>query len=151
MSNANSVPAVTLPPVLFTSTIPESVRAGGRGAGENPFQQFMVDMPAPAMKGKGKDAQMQFAHFFVPADPVSDTITDPKEREKAEKAGTSKLVSRFTSISRRIRKTRSDTHDYTFRKARDPSNPTNGKWGIIVYRIAPGTDKGGPRKAATAS
>jgi hypothetical protein len=107
-------------------------------------------MPAPA-PGKGKGAPMQFAWFFVPADKPADTITDPAEREKAIKANANKLVNRFTSLSRRIRKDNSATHDYTFRKMRDPANPESGDFGIVVYRIQPGTDKGGPPKPGAAA
>jgi hypothetical protein len=103
----------------------------------------MIDMPAPA-PGKGKGAPMQFASFFV-ATEVPDTITDPEERSKAAKDGTAKLVNRFTSVSRRIRKNLGATHDYTFRKAQDPDG--SGAWGVVVYRIVPGAVKG-PTKAS---
>lgn len=144
---------LALPKLGFTSTIPDSQRGKGRTGGENIYQKFMTDMPAPAKdpKNKAKDAPLQYSWFFVPSE-VAATITDPAEREKAAKDGTKKLVNRFTSVSRRIRKAHADTHDFTFRKARDPEVADDkGDWGIIVYRIQPGTDKGGPpAKAASA-
>lgn len=151
MENATGI---QLPTLSYTTTIPDSGRGRGKAGGENVYQKFMTDMPAPApaKDGKGKpikDAPLQFSQFFVPAE-VPATITDATERDKAAKDNTKKLVNRFTSISRRIRKTNSATHDYTFRKARDPNAAagTEGDWGIIVYRIEPGTDKGGPPKKA---
>lgn len=135
---------IQLPKIRYTTAIPDSARGRGRpGQGENPYQKLMIDMPAPA-PGKGKGAPMQFASFFV-ATEVSDTITDPDERAKAAKDGTAKLVNRFTSVSRRIRKNLGATHDYTFRKAQDPDG--SGAWGVVVYRIVPGAVKG-PAKAS---
>lgn len=134
---------ITLPTLQTTTALPEIARVGGRSAGTNVYQQFMMDMPAPA-NGKGKGAPMQYAWFFVPSE-VPDTITDEAEREKAAKANTSKLVNRFTSLSRRIRKNNSETHDFTFRKMKNDE----GQWGLAVYRVPPGMDKGGPQKAAS--
>lgn len=149
-----AAPSPSLPKINFTTSIPDSQRGRGKvGGGENVYQKIMIDMPAPSLqkdpKGKPiKDAQMQYAWFFVPAE-VPDTITDPAERDKAAKDGCGKLVNRFTSISRRIRKANNETHDFTFRKSRDPEVADDkGEWGIVVYRIQPGTDKGGPQKAA---
>ena len=141
-----------LPKITFVTAIPDSGRGRGRQGGENIYQKLMLEMPAPA-KGKGKDAPMQFASFFVAAE-VPATVTDPAERDKAAKDMCSKLVNRFTSVGRRIRKDNAD-YDFTFRKMRDPvteaTAPNTGAWGITVYRIQPGTDKGGPaRKAAAA-
>lgn len=147
MSNVQTAAGIQLPKINFTSHIPDSARGKGK-SGENVYQKFMVDMPAPT-PGKGKGAPMQFAWFFVPAD-VPDTITDPAERDKAAKDFCTKLINRFTSVARRIRKDHGETHDFTFRKARDPeAEDGTGQWGIVVYRIQPGTEKGGPvRKAA---
>jgi len=157
MTNGNGqATGITLPKIIFTTSIPNVTRGRGGGGGENPYKKFMIEMPAPAQpkdaKGKPvKDAPLQFAQFFVPSE-VPDTITDPAEREKAAKANTPKLVNRFTSISRMIRKTMGETHDYAFRKARDPSVADDkGTWGILVYRIQPGTDKGGPGKKAAST
>lgn len=146
-----STNGITLPKISFTTSIPDSGRGKGKANAETGlYQKLMTDMPAPA-KGKGKDAEMQFSQFFVPS-VVADTITDATERDKAASDNAKKLVNRFTAISRRIRKDNGATHDYTFRKARDPNaeKGVEGSWGIIVYRIQPGTDKGGPpaRKAA---
>lgn len=148
---------ITLPKIMFTTSIPDSGRGKGRANGETSiYQKLMIDMPAPAVakdaKGKPiKDGEIQFSQFFVPAE-VPATITDPAERDKEASVNTKRLVNRFTAVSRRIRKDHGETHDFTFRKARDPNaeNGTQGDWGIIVYRIQPGTDKGGPpaRKAA---
>jgi len=138
---------ISLPTVKFTTTIPDAARGKGRAGGESVFQKLMFDMPGPA-PGKGKNAPTQFAWFFVPAE-VPDTITAPEEREKAAKDQCSKLINRFTSIGRRIRKANPETHDYTFRKARDPeAGDGTGDWGVVVYRIAPGSEKGIIRKAA---
>jgi hypothetical protein len=135
-----------MPEIQFTNKIPDSTRAGGRHGGTNAYQQFMIDMPAPA-RGRGKNAETEYAWFFVPAE-ISDTISDEDERAKAQKANTQKLVNRFTSVSRRIRKHHGETHDYTFRKARDPNGGEDGAWGIVVYRIEPGLSKGGPGSAS---
>jgi hypothetical protein len=139
-----------LPQIKFVSSIPDSARGKGRpGGGENPYQALMISMPAPA-PGKGKNAPMQFASFFV-ATEVPETITDPAEREKAAKDGCAKLVNRFTSVARRVRKNHPD-HDFTFRKSRDPeAEDGTGAWGIVVYRIEPGTTKGGPPRKAPAT
>jgi hypothetical protein len=141
-----------LPKITFVTSIPDSGRGRGRQSGENIYQKLMLEMPPPA-KGKGKDAALQYASFFVPAE-VPATVTDPAERDKAAKDMCSKLVNRFTSVSRRIRKDHPD-FDFTFRKMRDPMVEATavgtGAWGITVYRIPPGMDKGGPvRKAAAA-
>ena len=130
----NGSTGIVLPKIIFTTSIPETLRGKGKGGAENPYKRFMIDMPAPAA-GKGKNAPMQYAQFFVPS-AVPDTITDPAEREKAAKDGTAKLINRFTSIGRHIKKS-SPEHEFTFRKARDPNDPTNGQWGILVYRIQP--------------
>lgn len=129
-----------LPKIQYTTAIPDSARGGGRvaGAGENLYKKLMTEMPAPAKSGKAKDAPMQFAWFFVAADKPADTITDPKEREKEIKANQQKLVNRFTSIGRRIRKEHADTHDFTYRKMTDPAAPDGtGEPGLVVYRIEP--------------
>lgn len=159
MTNVQSAEGITaaLPQIRYTTQIPDSARGKGRpGAGTNIYQQLMIEMPAPAppkdAKGRPiKDAPVQFASFFVPAE-VPATITDPAEREKAAKDQCAKLVNRFTSVSRRVRKNHGETHDFTFRKSRDPDATDGaGAWGIIVYRIEPGTVKAGPpKKAATA-
>ncbi len=148
---------ISLPAINYTTSIPDSGRGKGRAGGENVYQKYMQDMPAPgpALDSKGKPVKgspTQFAWFFVPAE-VPETVTDPAERDKAAKDGCRKLVNRFTSVSRRIRKANSETHDYTFRQARDPNAPegTQGNWGIIVYRIEPGSDKGGPPKKGQAA
>ena len=126
---------ITLPSISYATTIPDSARAGGRSSEPSPWMAFMKDMPAPA-PGKGKNAPVQFSWFFVPAD-VPETITDPAEREKAAKANTSKLINRYTSIARRLRKAHPDTHDFTFRKVRDPNAADGtGDWGVQVFRIA---------------
>ena len=128
-----------LPAVKFTTEIPETTRGRGRGGEPSPYQQYMTDMPAPALKGKGKDAQTQFAWFFVPAE-VPATITDPAEIEKAAKDGARKLINRFTSMARRVKKLNPTTHEFTFRKARNPEvQDGTGAWGIVVYRVVPGT------------
>ena len=136
---------IELPTIAYTTAIPDSAKAGGKRGQPSPYLQFMRDMPAPALNGKGKDAKMQYAWFFVPADEPADTITDPDERTKAIKANANKLVNRFTSLARRIRKDSAATHDFTFRKMNDPNvTDGSGPWGLVVYRIPPGTDKGGP-------
>jgi hypothetical protein len=136
MSNGNGATGITLPKLLFTTSIPETLRGRGKGGAENPYKKFMLEMPAPA-KGKGKDAPVSYAQFFVPS-VVKETITDPAEREKAAKDGCAKLINRFTSIGRHIKKANA-AYEFTYRKARDPSDPENGEWGILVYRIAPRT------------
>ena len=136
-TNGGAGAGIQLPKIKFVSQIPDSARGRGRvGGGENVYQKLMIDMPAPA-PGKGKGAPVQYASFFVPTE-VPDTITDPDERTKAAKDSTGKLVNRFTSVSRRIRKAHGATHDYTFRKTQDPET---GEWGVMVYRIEPGAPK----------
>jgi hypothetical protein len=145
----NGGAAQALPKLRYTTQIPETTRGRGRpGGGENVYQKLMIDMPAPA-KGKGKDAPTQFASFFVPVE-IPATITDAAEREKTAKDKCNKLVNRFTAVSRRIRKTLSETHAYTFRKARDPDVADGaGAWGVMVYRIDPSmVETRAPRKAA---
>lgn len=140
---------VELPTINYTTQIPDSAKVGGRIGGENVFQRFMLDMPAP-QPAKGKNPA-QYAWFFVPAE-VADTITDEGERDKAAKTNTQKLVNKFTSIARRIRKANSETHDYTFRKVRDPNVADDkGTWGLVVYRIIPGMPKPGPGSKAAAA
>lgn len=147
------VQSVSSPKIRFTTQIPESARGRGRPAGaENVIQNAMVNMPAPSPgkdpKGRPiKDAPIQYASFWVPAE-VSDTITDPAEREKAAKDACAKLVNRFTSMSRRVRKGHGEDYDFTFRKSRDPDMPENGTWGVTVYRIEPGSIKRGPQRKA---
>lgn len=118
------------PEIKITNTVPEPATRGGRHGGENPYQAFMFGMPAPTKATKNKPAEISW--FFVPAE-VSDTITDADERTKAQKANTQKLVNRFTSIARRIRKKNGETHDYQFRKLLSD----DGQWGIVVYRVEP--------------
>jgi hypothetical protein len=152
---SNGGVSAALPQIRYVSQIPDSARGKGRvGGGENVYQKVMIDMPAPAApkdaKGRPiKDAPVQFASFFVPCE-IPATITDPAEREKAAKDQCAKLANRFTSMSRRIRKNHGDGYDFTFRKARDPDATDGaGAWGIVVYRIEPGTVKAGPpRKVA---
>lgn len=136
MTNGNGATGITLPKLIYTTSIPETLRGRGKGGAENPYKKFMLEMPAPA-KGKGKDAPVSYAQFFVPST-VPDTVTDPAERDKAAKDGCAKLINRFTSIGRHIKKS-SPTHEFTYRKARDPSDPEHGQWGILVYRIVPRT------------
>jgi hypothetical protein len=130
---------IEFPAIKYATEIPETTRGRGKAGEVSPYQQYMIDMPAPALKGKGKDAQTQFAWFFVPAE-VPKTITDVVEYEKASKDGARKLINRFTSMSRRIKKLHPTTHEFTFRKARNPEAADDtGNWGIVVYRVVPGT------------
>jgi hypothetical protein len=119
------------PEIKTTTTVPEPATRGGRHGGENPYQKFMMDMPEPTKATKNKPSEISW--FFVPAE-ISETVTDPDERVKAQKTNTQKLVNRFTSIARRIRKKNGDTHDFAFRKQ---LNEETGEWGIVVYRIEP--------------
>lgn len=138
---------IKVPQIKYTTAIPDKGRGKGRTGSESIYRQIMVDMPAPA-PGKGKGAAVQYAWFFVAAE-VPPTITDPAEREAAAKDEASKLVNKFTQVSRRIRKTQGATHDYTFRKVRDPEAPEGtGDWGLVVYRIEPGAAKAGPQRKA---
>jgi hypothetical protein len=145
MSDAQGI---RLPTIRTTTVVPDKGRGRGRQGEASIYQQLMVNMPAPA-PGKGKNASPQYSYFFVPAE-VPPTITDPAERDKAAKDGCAKLVNRFTQMSRRIRKTNGETHDYTFRKARDPDGPADdtAEWGVVVYRIEPGQAKSLIRRAA---
>jgi hypothetical protein len=151
--DTNNGTGLQLPKIRLTSVIPDSGKGKGRVGGENIYQKLMIEMPAPAQARDSKnkvikDSPLQFASFFVSSE-VPATITDPAEREKAAKDGCAKLINRFTSMSRRIRKDKGETHDYTFRKARDPDvADEKGQWGIIVYRIEPG--KRTPAVAPTA-
>jgi len=136
-----------MPEIQFTTTLPQSKRGGGRLSSTNEYQQHMMNMPAPS-RGKGRNAETEYAWFFVPAE-VSETITDEAEREKAQRDNAQKLVNRFTSVGRRIRKNHGETHNYTFRKLRDPSNrdpngDSYGDWGIVVFRVEADYPKGGP-------
>src|SRR5215467_676861 len=141
-NGTQEVTGISLPTIKFVTAVPEGGRGRSRAGEGSAYQKFMKDMPAP-VAAKGKNGQPQIASFFVPAE-VPATITDPAERDKAGKDNCQKLVNRFTSIARRIRKDNADTHDFTFRKSRDPSvTDGTGAWGIIVYRVQPGTDKGG--------
>jgi hypothetical protein len=126
--------------IEYTTRVPDSARAGGRTGQPSPWLQFLKDMPAPspvkpAKKNPDGSPVMNIAWFFIPADQPADTVQG-EEREKAVKANANKLVNRFTSIARRIRKTNGDTHNYTFRKVRDPNaEEGQGEWGLQVFRI----------------
>jgi hypothetical protein len=119
-----------LPTIQFATELPPPAKAGGRSPGGNPFQKLMFDMPEPAADKKGNK---KYAWFWV-ASEVPDTISDPAERAKEAKVNTQKLVNKFTSLSRRIRKHNSETHNYTMRKQQNEA----GDWGLVVYRIPPG-------------
>jgi hypothetical protein len=129
----------TLPELETVDELPTIALRGGRNKGTpNPYIDFMSGMEAPkevATKvGKQTVTKMQWQSFFVPIEPVPETITDPKQRASEAKDRANKLVNKFASLVRRV--VDADTTDsvgFALRKQQaDANDPTS--LGLRVYR-----------------
>jgi hypothetical protein len=76
----------------------------------------------------------QYARFFMPAEAVADTITDPTEREKATAEKVKKALNSASGATRRVTKSSGGVSKFAIRRAN-----VGGKAGIEVFRIEDGT------------
>jgi hypothetical protein len=134
-----------LPDLETVDELPEIALRGGRSKGANPLVEFMAGMQAPVpvgtKQGKNTTTKPQYQSFFIPIEPLPETLTGDKERAKEARDRANKLVNKFASLVRRVvNNDETDTVDFALRKQQtDANDPTS--LGLRVYRTTLTADK----------
>lgn len=118
-------PSFTGLPALQTGVaLPAAKRTIGEAGAGSVYTDFLKSFPAPAADGS-------LASAFFPGTDAPATVTDAKEREKANKESVRKLANSLTGAARRIVNADA-TYNFTTRSVTE-----NGVNGIRIFRIAP--------------
>lgn len=119
---------------------PATTRGFGSTREPSPFLEVMRKMAPPSGDN--------YSTFFVPVQ-IADSITDPKEQEKARKDEARKVQNRISSVSRRLSKENPDSVAFAIRSTHQVHGDTNSPYGVRVWRVNP-TVKPAPQAQANA-